>query len=76
LRLQFFSEAHVALDVLDGDRGVIDQNPTASEGPPSVIRLIVSPKALSTASEARTERESKSHDDGALLHEPKKKKNH
>ena len=25
--LQFFSEAYVTLDVLDRDRGVIDQNP-------------------------------------------------
>ena len=31
--LQFFSEAHVALDVLDGDRGVIDQNPYGQRKP-------------------------------------------
>jgi hypothetical protein len=48
--------------------------PTASASPPSVIRLIVSPKALSTASEARTERGIEIATTMVLLHEPRKRR--
>ena len=45
---------HVPVDVLDGDRRVVDQDADRERRPPSVITLIVCPSSDSAISELRT----------------------
>jgi hypothetical protein len=43
------------VDVLDGDRGVVDQDADRQRQPPSVMMLMVSPSADSSAIEESTD---------------------
>ena len=59
--------AHVqmALDVLDGDHRVVDQDPTESASPPSVMMLMVCPSACSAISDDRIDSGIDDRDDAA-----------
>ena len=66
-----FAEPHMAVDVFDLTVASSTRMPTASASPPSVIRLIVSPSALRTASEVRTESGIEIAMMSVLRHEPR-----